>query len=321
MIILRIFLNNYLQIFIMEVALEGFVRNVFQAKCVLKDGNEFENFFSKIMRYYNSEFVQIKPWGNIGDRKNDGMIQSEGVYFQVYSPEDPKFKISESISKLNNDFAGLHKQWNNSCEIKTFNFVINDKTRGCHPDLAIAISDLKKDYPAVTFKIFDNKSLEEVFVKLQESEICAIIGSFPTPEELMQTVDFTYLSQVIKHIMNLDAPNEKLQKLIAPNYEEKIKFNNLVTTAKYLDESYFFIDDLNDYFKDNPIYKEIIKERLSGLYEEAKSKLESPDAQFMYIWDKASPDDNINIKKAVVVLMAKYFETCDIFEEPKNAIA
>ena len=32
----------------------------------------------------------IKPYGNIGDRKCDGLFHAEGVVFQVYSPDDLK---------------------------------------------------------------------------------------------------------------------------------------------------------------------------------------------------------------------------------------
>jgi hypothetical protein len=31
------------------------------------------------MGYTETDFQQIKPWGRIGDRKNDGYIQSKGI--------------------------------------------------------------------------------------------------------------------------------------------------------------------------------------------------------------------------------------------------
>ncbi|MBA5837111.1 hypothetical protein F9879_08685, partial [Morganella morganii] len=67
---------------------------MFHLQIYESDGQRFEDLFSKIMNYKSPDFQQIKTYGNIGDRKNDGYIKNENTYYQVYAPED----VSKNIS-------------------------------------------------------------------------------------------------------------------------------------------------------------------------------------------------------------------------------
>ena len=71
----------------MNVQEKTFARQSFQNKIFRADGQLFEDIFSAIMNYAETDFQQIKPWGNIGDRKNDGYIKTKGIFYQVYAPE------------------------------------------------------------------------------------------------------------------------------------------------------------------------------------------------------------------------------------------
>jgi len=55
-------------------------RILFENKIFKADGNAFESLFTEIMNCAEPDFQQIKPWGNIGDKKNDGSIPSKGIY-------------------------------------------------------------------------------------------------------------------------------------------------------------------------------------------------------------------------------------------------
>lgn len=54
-------------------------RVLFKNKIYEANGQAFEDIFTQTMYYAYEEFQAIKPWGNIGDRKNDGYIKSEGT--------------------------------------------------------------------------------------------------------------------------------------------------------------------------------------------------------------------------------------------------
>jgi hypothetical protein len=106
-------------------------RILFENKIFKADGNAFESLFTEIMNYAEPDFQQIKPWGNIGDKKNDGYIPSKGIYYQVFAPEEIRKSYPEVVEKLKTDLKGLLEQWS---PVKEFHFVVNDKFKGVNPE-------------------------------------------------------------------------------------------------------------------------------------------------------------------------------------------
>ena len=64
----------------MNIDEKTIARHLFQNKIYKADGLKFEDIFSAIMNYAEPNFQQIKPWGTIGDRKNDGYIRTKGIF-------------------------------------------------------------------------------------------------------------------------------------------------------------------------------------------------------------------------------------------------
>ena len=98
-------------------------RVLFQLEIHKSNGQKFEDFFSSVMGLSNPNFRQVKPQGRLGDRKNDGFDSTKGVYYQVYAPEEPKFKEEDALKKLKTDFKGLCPFWDSKCKIIEFYFV------------------------------------------------------------------------------------------------------------------------------------------------------------------------------------------------------
>ena len=65
----------------MDVQQKLDVRKAFKLRIHESNGNAFEDLFCDVMRASNKNFKKVKPQGRIGDRKNDGFIQSEGKYY------------------------------------------------------------------------------------------------------------------------------------------------------------------------------------------------------------------------------------------------
>ncbi len=61
-------------------------RLMFRNKIFTSNGQAFEDLFISIMNYAEKGFKPIKPWGNIGDRKNDGYIKVQ-EHFIKYMPQ------------------------------------------------------------------------------------------------------------------------------------------------------------------------------------------------------------------------------------------
>ena len=124
----------------MDVQEKTIARYLFQNKIFKADGQIFEDIFSAIMNYAEADFQQIKPWGNIGDRKNDGYIKTKGIFYQVYAPQDIQKSYTNVVSKLKEDFDGLKAQWS---PVNEFYFVVNDKYKGVNADSQKIIQEMK----------------------------------------------------------------------------------------------------------------------------------------------------------------------------------
>jgi hypothetical protein len=73
-------------------------------------GDAFQDFFSSIMeKVHPADFQRVRPWGRIGDWKNDGYLRSERTLFQIYAPNE--MTSAEAIRKIDQDFAGALPYW------------------------------------------------------------------------------------------------------------------------------------------------------------------------------------------------------------------
>ncbi len=297
----------------MDAQKKALIRMQFQNRIYKCNGQTFEDLFTEIMNYLVDDFQSIKPWGNIGDRKNDGYIKSEGTFFQVYSPEDINKSYPAAVKKLHRDFKGLISQWE---PVRKFYFVINDRYNGVNADCEKEIQKIKREYKLADAKILTPKDLENMLFKLDEDQIYKIVGFLPDMENL-RGIDFSVLHEVISHIMNIPLSNKTNGDIRLPDWEDKIRFNNLSDIiAGYLNEATIHLMDLEKYLSNNSDFvADTLREKLSEIYRIQK-ETKTGDELFMAIVNELSPRVTHIYQETVIVLMAKYFEACDIFEEP-----
>ena len=186
-------------------------REFYKERLINSYGSDFEKKTQELFKeYYGDDFKIIKPYGNQGDKKNDGYIPDQGVFFQIYGPQEGILSSEkQAIKKFKEDLEELEKHCINKTwkEMKEFNFVYNDKNRGVSP------------------------SLEKLRVKLEEIKNikCNILG--------------------IYNLMNLydSLPEERQEKLVG--YLEK-KQNPDYKIYKDLEEKFFtsgLIDKLDNF--------------------------------------------------------------------------
>ena len=139
-----------------------------------KTAAEFQSFFEEVMQKAYPTFQKIRPYGNKGDRGNDGYRPDKGIYYQIYSPINPNEKEAEAAHKFKNDFEKLKENWDQIAEIKEVNFVFNDKGFGISIELERSASDLKTENKNIEFKIFTSHHLEQVFCNLTSDQISSL---------------------------------------------------------------------------------------------------------------------------------------------------
>jgi len=158
---------------------KGLCRIIFKNMLLTSHGNAFENLFTQIISNAESGFRQIKPWGNLGDGKNDGYIPNKGIYYQVYAPEDIKKSYPKLIAKLKTDLAGLIFEWE---PVSEFYFVVNDKYQGVEKNSAKELAKLKKQYSLNECDFITASTLENMLFKLDDDVIYSILNFLPNIE-------------------------------------------------------------------------------------------------------------------------------------------
>ncbi len=296
----------------------GMLRREFQHQVRESSGKSFQDLFGRLMVYRDPDFQKVKPWGNIGDRKNDGYIPTKGIFFQVYAPEYPAESPIKAIRKVKDDFAGLRRQW---ADVREFHFVFNDKFEGAHPDLLLVLEELIATSNLERGGIVAADRLERWLFELSDDEIYATLNviSFANVARL----PFSELHKVVQHIMALGGKLASNEAQV-PDWDQKVKFNGLSSRqANFLEEASYLLGDLETFLAEEDFLAEELQRRLISLYQAAKDEItQNADGRlngeeiFWELVERCLPGTEMACLPPLYVIFAKYFEACDIFEEP-----
>ena len=95
---------------IMDKQTKTFYELRFRNQFLESKATAFQDLFTALMsKAHPGDFIPCRPWGNIGDRKNDGYLKSERMLFQVYAPNE--LKAADAVAKIERDFAEALPHW------------------------------------------------------------------------------------------------------------------------------------------------------------------------------------------------------------------
>jgi hypothetical protein len=281
-----------------------------------KKGNAFQDFFSSIMeKGYTENFRRVRPWGNVGDKKNDGYLTVDSIFFQLYAPNE--MSANEAISKIEEDFDGAIKQWN----ISKWVFVHNSM-QGLGPDVSKKLDELAKLNPSVTVTHWGFEELRQEVFKLNEAELASLFGPAPTYNHINQ-LGFEDLIVVINSIAGKKASEDIDLKPVPPN---KISANALSEDVVTLLRAGMRKANLvEDFFIKwhNPQFGDEIAEAFRKKYDDLKQNRSfTPDEVFNKLQEFAggSQRRHPEHESAILAVLAHFFEKCDIFERPREGL-
>lgn len=318
----------------MDATQKLLARKLFRLRVHEAQATDYQRLFEKVMSYRFQEFVPIKPHGNVGDRKNDGYIPPTATYFQVHAPEDPTSPRAVAIAaeKAKNDFEGLLEHWS---PVRAYRFVFNDRYRGCPAPVEAALAAIRKDHE-LDARVFLAKDLEEEVLELADDQLFDVIQTILPEPGPFASVDFGILNEVVEYILKTRLPVTPESLLKAPDFEEKIQFNGLTPrVAGLLTVGSYQSEAVSDFFaKNSEFARQKLRDHLATMYGESTSRIgklvsdpeDRGDLIFFDLREAMTPPTNDDTKKAmlqeaIVVVMAFYFEACDIFEDPQDAPA
>lgn len=301
--------------------MDFFYRIMFENKLLTLSGAAFEDFFCDTMKLLSYNFQAVKPYGNIGDMKCDGYNQETGDYYLVYSPDDIQKESTQknAISKIKKDINGIVTKWS---DIKRINYVINTKKDKLPPPVCQVFIELQKDSILPEIKIFSMQEFQDIFMKLSEDKRQQLIGYVPTLNKLEMA--FPVLSETIKYLeKNYSSPFTN-GTLVIPDFTNKIAFNKLSSkVAEFLNTARYSISKIDDFFNVTSDFSKVnLQNILIKIYQEACNKISDQeddysDKRFFYVFDNIRYNKECkSVADCALIIMATFFETCDIFEEP-----
>lgn len=294
---------------------DAYYEQKFENEFLRAKGDAFQTFFERLMGLaYKADFMACRPWGNQGDRKNDGFLKSERRLFQVYAPNE--MGAAKAKAKITEDFKGAREYWAKHFDNWVF---VHNATDGLPPHVQQLLLDFEEANHGIRLQPWCLEELRLIFRKLSVEDKETWFGVAPTDETKMN-LGFGELKVVLERIAALPAPPTTEVKDVPAG---KIEANALSeAVARLLMEGMIkslLVEEFLSQWHD-----ETLGERLAEAFKAEYRRLRGdhgPNQIFAELqsWAGGNHRGTPEHELAVLTVIAYYFERCDIFEEPRGA--
>lgn len=281
-------------------------------------GDGFQHLFETLMlKAHLNDFMACRPWGNVGDRKNDGYLPSARTLFQSYAPNE--MSAAEAIKKINEDFNGAKHHWEKYFDVWTFVHNAPDGRLG--PHIIEALAKLSADNPRIKIGHCGYQEMLTKFRQLSLQDLESWFGPSLTMEANVN-LGFSDLVAVLTHITISPVPRTSEVKDVSRG---KIEANLLSqAVADFLkigmQKSLLVAQFFNSWT--NPAYGEQIAQAFKSEYTGLRNGVPQlhPDEIFgrLETWAGGTANTTPMHKAAVLAVMAYLFDKCEIFEDAQE---
>lgn len=301
----------------MDRAQRLFYEKDFRIAFLESKGDAFQSLFEKVMsKAYPGDFLPCRPWGNVGDKKNDGYLPSKRTLFQCYAPNE--LTANEAIKKIKEDFDGAKIHWKK--DFDTWVFVHNASDGRLGPHIIETLEELRTANPTIKIVPCGYTELLAEFRRLSLQDLESWFGLSPTIE-INLGLGYADLAAVLQHI-NSSLPQVNAEvKDVSPG---KIEANLLSpAVADFLKIGMQKSHLVSGFFQNwnDPTYGERIASAFREKYIGLKAVVPTlhPDEIFgrLEAWAGGSTNNMPAHKAAVLAVMAYFFDKCEIFEDAK----
>lgn len=286
----------------------------FRLACAERRGEAYQDLFAQIMERRDPAFQRIRPWGNAGDRKNDGWSPARRMLFQCYAPST--LSASDLASKLSEDYAGAIDYWEEYFDSWVF---VHDDLTGMAPIVAKKIAELDKKSMHVSCTAWGQPELREEFAGLHDADRAAILGPALTPHDFLSVE--AHILKPLLEALGYMAPDPMAPIGAVPL--DKIEANDLLPAQvdflklgasraplveQYLSQAFLL-----------PSHVDEIAEAVSARYRELRNQGHTPAVTFdlLLAWVCGGGGDSVTVANSLAVV-AYFFERCHIFEVPED---
>lgn len=277
-------------------------------------GQSFQELFERLMGLaYKEDFMACRPWGNQGDRKNDGFLKSKRCLFQVYAPNE--MTEAKARKKIQEDFEGAREHWGKYFDKWVF---VHNAVDGLPPHIQQLLLDFEKDNPGITLDLWGMEELRDVFRKLSLEDAESWFGQAPS-ETTRTRLGFKDLEVVLETISTQSGFADRPVRDVPRG---KIEANALSESVATLLKEGMVKAPLMEEFL-SKWHDTTLGERIAQAFRaeyEALCVKHLPNQVFaeLQAWAGGANRGTPEHELAVLTVMAYYFERCDIFEEPRG---
>lgn len=295
---------------------DAFYEQRFEVEFLRTKGDAFQSFFERLMGLaYKADFMACRPWGNQGDRKNDGFLKSERRLFQVYAPNE--MDAATARAKINADFTGALEHWG-----KHFNqwVFVHNSVAGLPPHVQELLLNFEAANPHIHLEPWSLEELRGVFRRLSDDDKASWLGLAPS-DETRAKLGFADLKVVLERIAAQPIPATAAEVRDVPS--GKIEANALSEATATLIKGGMLKSQLVEDFL-SKWHDETLGERLAAAFKAEYQRLrgsQTPNEIFTSLqsWAGGTQRGIPEHELAVLTVISYYFERCDIYEEPRSA--
>jgi hypothetical protein len=277
-----------------------------------KNQSRFEDWFAAMAcRVFGADFELIKAGGRHGDKKSDGRRISTETVFQCYAPESPATFTAKAKDKIADSFPEVLEYWPN---LKEWVFVHNSEA-GLPTTASDKLEELRKQYPEIKIVTATRAFLkDELHDRLSLQQLIDIYPSASLNFSRVQMADIRPLLKGIIDARSVDPDPNNFGDI--PD-ESKLDFNELSADSKFnIRRARPHIDVVERYIAgmSNPQNASIIQTQMRAKYLELKELGYCPDDIMGKLLTFCGGCENATVAAAAYVIVAYYFDACDIFE-------
>lgn len=147
----------------------------FKVQYLEAKGSAFQDLFASVMaKVHPEDFMPCRPWGAIGDRKNDGYLKSGRTLFQVYAPSE--ITQAATLRKIEHDFTEALPYWREHFDTWVF---VHNAREGLPPDVLAKLLALGREHAPVKVVQWGFEELLLRFRRLSPDSLRALYGEPP----------------------------------------------------------------------------------------------------------------------------------------------
>ena len=278
-------------------------------------GRAFQTFFHRLMQLRHREFIPVRPAGSMGDQGSDGLLLDAEAR-RCYACYGPWAGSPGWASKFNDDLASALRQRFGSFD--TFVFVYND-IEGAHPTLSSAVSQARLEHPDLTIELLGFVAIQDELCQLTREQAEQLLGGPLVTAPLR--VGLADVEPLLRELSRDDYSASGANGPLEPPTSDKLDYSRLsqwprdsllsaMTGTPQVEQYYQRRIDVTE--------RDRVAVRFRAEYDHAIADGLRPDEVLCrlreFVVGTALPD-HATLRAADVVLAA-FFETCDIFDNP-----